>query len=385
MKFKQLVEAQTEKRFDLFNAIAGRIKLDDLAHRYLLPEVDKSKKFRHTTDKKGAIFLSNNKDKSVQISASEIMKVCEGVETDGTIIVSATGEPVVWFPTDAFTFLGEKGIRWMDWGQFDYNNALLSDKIKKRYYERLSQVFKAYPDMLRAMFSFNITLSGTVPDSDKIEIDYLVNKMRRHLDNNYTIFSDMFISGKAKIMAQNLKNWMKENPKDAKSLFSLIMDIQRSWLWKASKELRPNLSKAYDNMKTMSGVRKKAMYQMDMGFTDYDEVVINNVVVRNLYLKYSKVLYDWIMKARTSATYERDVKGAIEMFIYTDITELKDFFVKLPSNLAFTFLDSSCSGKQWNKLIKMDDMSKELFTEAFNYLGIKEHKKTGGLQWYVKS
>jgi hypothetical protein len=186
-------------------------------------------------------------------------------------------------------------------------------------------------------------------------------------------------------MASNLKTWMKENPKDAKSLLDVIMDTQRSWLWKASKELRPNLTKAYDEMKTMSGVRNKAIYQMAKGFTDYDEVVINNVVVRNLYLKYSKEINDWMMNARTSATYERDMKEALEMFVQQDQKELKDFISKLPSNLPFTFLDSSCSGKQWNSKLQWSGYSEELWEEVFNYLGMKEHKRTGGLQWYVKA
>ena len=113
MKFKELYEGKDD-RFDLFNAIAGRIKLDNKASQLLLPKADKSKRFRHSTDFDGATFLSTNKDKDIQISASEIKRVCEGVETTGNVIVSLTGRPVIWFPTDAFTYMGEAGVRWMD-------------------------------------------------------------------------------------------------------------------------------------------------------------------------------------------------------------------------------------------------------------------------------
>ena len=103
--FKQFyTENIYSNRFDLFNAVAGRIHLNKKAIQYMLPKEEKGKTFRHITGIDGAEFLFKNKDKDIQISASDVAKVCSGVETDGSIILSVTGKPLIRIPEDAYTY-----------------------------------------------------------------------------------------------------------------------------------------------------------------------------------------------------------------------------------------------------------------------------------------
>ncbi len=153
--FKEFLteDSSFSNRFDLFNAVAGRIQLNKKAVQYMLPKEEKGKTFRHVTDLKGAEFLLTNQDKNIQISASDVAKICSGVETGGSVLLSISGKPVVWIPEDAYTYLGERGIRWMDWTIFNIRNKILSKDTMYRYYKMLANILEKYPDMLEAMYT----------------------------------------------------------------------------------------------------------------------------------------------------------------------------------------------------------------------------------------
>jgi hypothetical protein len=377
--FKQLLESN--ERFDLFNAIAGRIKLDKDAHERLLPKADKSKRFRHSTNVDGAIFLSNNKDKNIQISASEIKKICGGIETDGSVIVSLTGNPVVWFPTDAFTYRGESGVRWMDWSSFDYSDKLLDSKHKWDYYEKLMKILNKYPDLIDSFGTSNS--------------DALIKTIRGNLDWRY--FGSQFSRGGI-FLSKQISDWKNNNPKQAKVLLNLILSMQKKWLTAISKKLAPQLSKNYADFK--SNIQSS-------GFSSYDEAVVDNVEVKNLYIKEAFGLANRIQDSKWDF-----INGVKKPFAKEMKTSSYGSFSKLisalPKNIPFTFLDTNCSGADWNKLLKgvtdkwQEDadkwksnpdgefayawepiVPKPVYQEFLDYFGIKEHRRSGGLQWYV--
>ncbi len=377
-------------RFDLFNAVAGRIHLNNKAVQYMLPKEEKGKTFRHVTDLKGAEFLLTNQDKNIQISASDVAKICSGVETGGSVLLSVSGKPVVWMPSDAYTYLGERGIRWMEWASFNDKHDILSKDTMYIYYRMLAKILEKYPDMSEAMYS-----------GGHFSAKELTEEQLDSLRTAYRGYGFYFAGISGERIANNLRIWMKANKARANKLLNEILKIQIKWLAGAESELKYDLGKLYNSLKQSKGdMRAQTKIQNQLSFTKYDEVVLDHVRVRYMYLKVAEKLTTYIRKhiELQSNNYH----------LMKEENELKQFFSKI--NVPFAFLDMNCSGKYWNDEIlnnitdgempkknakgyytSMGDViksktlvSREVFNDYLDWLGIKAHKRSMGIQWYVR-
>lgn len=358
-------DSSYSNRFDLFNAVAGRIQLNKKAVQYMLPKEEKGKTFRHVTDMKGAEFLITNKNKNVQISASDIAKICKGVETGGSVLLSVSGKPVVWMPEDAYTFLGEGGIRWMDWTSFNGQHKILSKDTMYRYYRMLANILEKYPDMSEAMYS-----GGHFPAKELIE-DQLDS-----LRTAYRGYGYYFAGYSGERTADNLRIWMKANKARANKLINDILKIQVKWLAGAESELKSDLGKLYNYLKQSKGDSKaQTKIQNQLSFTKYDEVVLDHVRVKDMYIKLSSNMITYVTQ---------QIKLQSENY-HTKIEEnqFKQFLSKV--NVPFAFLDYNCSGKEWIRYVNsLDDTEMASYNDYLDWLGIKPHKKSQGVQWYVR-
>ena len=360
--FTEASTTSYKNRFDLFNAVAGRIQLNKKAVQYMLPKEEKGKTFRHVTDMKGAEFLLTNKNKNVQISASQIAKICAGVETIGSVLISLTGKPVAWMPEDAFTFLGEGGIRWMDWTHFDGMHRILSRESKYQYFKPLAKILEKYPDMLEAMYG-----------GGHFSAKELYDDQQDSLRTAYQSYGTYFNGSTGERVSDNLRTWMKDNKATANKILTEILNLQAQWLAGVESELKADLGKLYNDMLTVKKKNMVSVFQSMQGLNSYDEVVIDNVKIKNMYIKNSKHMMESMF---------RHIKGRPKE---AEDKELKTFLNKIPNNIPFTFLDWDCGGQMWKDylIFLKNNKSLDKLDEYLDWLGIKPYKRSKGIQWYI--
>ena len=107
-----LTELSQVAHSNLYNALAGKMKLDKDNASLLFPKAGDKGVFKHMTDSEGTMFLVKNKDPRISISVEKFGKFYGGIETSGSHLLILEGNYITWSPVDATTSVGEDGIRW---------------------------------------------------------------------------------------------------------------------------------------------------------------------------------------------------------------------------------------------------------------------------------
>ncbi len=256
MKFKNLYESIIEeaqtKHDDLFLVLMMNLKLDMLRSCKIWEQCGKRSKFRHITDGAGLVKLINNRDKKLSISAFKLGKIWSGIETDGTVVAVVEADYEIWWPKDAWTYIGQDSMRWMDMNKakhatsnvsvsqrIDELNPIIPSKMVDEYYKELSQYLKKYPSLDDADMRSggNYMLTGT----SKLGLPTYPNE-------------------------NALNEWIQLNKSDAKKIVKDALKMQVKYLDKYSKGIQKRLMQVYNDRK---GRRRDRM----------DEAVVNNVKV----------------------------------------------------------------------------------------------------------
>ena len=256
MKFKQLYESILDesqtKHDDLFLVLMLNFKLDLIRSCKIWEQCGKRSTFRHITDTKGVINLINNKDKKLSISAFKTGKIWAGIETDATAVLIVEGDYEIWWPRDAWTYIGDDNMRWMDMlkaknvtGNVDYSkdlNPIIPTEMVNDYYKELNQYLKKYPSLNQA---------------DERPPEHI----------NYMLRSE---NGSFPPYKHAIYEWVKLNKNDAKKIVKDALKMQLKYLDKYSDIIQKRLMTVYHH-------RRGEEIKNRM-----DEAVINNVKIKEI-------------------------------------------------------------------------------------------------------
>lgn len=258
MKFKHLYESIIEeaqtKHDDLFLVLMMNLKLDILSSCKIWEQCGKRSKFRHITDGYGLVKLINNKDKKLSISATKLGKIWQGVETDGTVVAVIEADYEIWWPKDAWTYIGKDSMRWMDMNKaknvtsnvdtsrrIDALNPIIPSKMIDEYYIALNNLLKKWD-----FFTYSL------------------NDMDMRATKNYMLISTDQIPTKPN--EKLVSEWVKEHKVISKKIVKEALELQVKFLDKYSKTIQKRLMQVYHDRQ---GRRRDRA----------DEAVVNNVKV----------------------------------------------------------------------------------------------------------
>ena len=259
--FKQFFTERQSGHLDLFLALAGDIKLDRGNACKIWEQCGKRGMFRHVTDIMGTEFLLGNKDKNLSISAMKFSKEMSGVETTGDTVLVVEGDYEIWWPSDAFTFIGVDGKRWISMKSAAFQR-IFPAKFSAEYIKELISLKDKYPK-INEFLEKNIgskysrsDLGGGVYGSVTII-------------NPYALTSDF----------EN-KTWQfqESNKAEVEKYTKAVSSLQIKYLDKYSDDIKKNLIKEFNKAKTDKSQRQQYYW-------DLDEAVISNVKVKQIIFK----------------------------------------------------------------------------------------------------
>lgn len=252
MKFKQLYESildeSQSKHDDLYLVLMLNFKLDLIRSCKIWEQCGKRSKFRHITDGAGLVNLINNKDKNLTISATKLGKIWKGIETDGTVVAIVEADFTIWWPRDAWTYIGQDSMRWMDInkakkvtsniGYAEHLNPIIPKKMVDEYYVALNNLLKKFPAL---------------------------NDIDIRESNNYMLISLDSLPSRPNEGVLNY--WIKNNKKEADKIVKESLKLQFKFLDKYSDIIQKRLMQIYNDHKGRG--RRDRM----------DEAVVNNIEV----------------------------------------------------------------------------------------------------------
>ncbi len=358
MKFKQLYESMLDesqsKHDDLYLVLMLNFKLDLIRSCKIWEQCGKRSTFRHITDTKGVITLINNKDKNLSISAFKTGKIWAGIETEATAVLIVEGDYEIWWPRDAWTYIGDDSMRWMDMlkaknitGNVDYSkdlNPIIPSEMVNDYYKELNQYLKKYPSL---------------NDADN-RAPHIKNYLMR------TTYKDgSYPSDKSTVY-----EWIKLNKNDAKKIVKDALKMQLKYLDKYSDIIQKRLMAVYHHRRG-----EKIKNRMD-------EAVINNVKVKEIVAMDVDEMTDTVV--RFGELIEQDLmdKSRADIVIMDTVlgkvlkhTDYKGLFTIYNDYDKFAFMDTVISKKYeedtWGKGLKYleDEYKVKYFKNKYFKIG----------------
>ena len=351
MKFKELYESILEesqtKHDDLFLVLMMNFKLDMLNSCKIWEQCGKRSKFRHITDTEGVVTLINNKDKNLTISGTKLGKIWKGIETDETAVVIVEADYEIWWPKDAWTYIGADNMRWMDMKKAqhpllvdDALNPIIPPKMVSDYYIALNNLLEKFPELndidMRAGKNYMLIGNGQLPTKPNEEV---------------------------------LREWVKKNKRTADKIVKEALKLQVKYLDKYSEIIQKRLMQVYTSR------QGKARNRMD-------EAVINNIkVIEVVALDPSSmstaigVIGSLVEKDEITRQlagnilYDSTVLGAI-----LDQTNYKGLFTVYSYHDGFEFMDNIAKeqyGPQWGAGVKYleDEFKVKYFKDKYFKIG----------------
>ena len=244
MKFKQLYESildeSQSKHDDLYLVLMLNFKLDLIRSCKIWEQCGKRSTFRHITDTKGVINLINNKDKNLSISAFKTGKIWAGIETNATAVLIVEGDYEIWWPRDAWTYIGQDQMRWMD-----MNKA------------------KGATSNVAYSIDLNPIIPSEMVNEYHVALNNFINKFPALNDNSFWL-------SLTKPNEEVLHDWIKDNKKEADKIVKEALKMQLKYLDKYSDIIQKRLMAIYHHRRG-----EKIKNRMD-------EAVINNVKVKEI-------------------------------------------------------------------------------------------------------
>ncbi len=258
--FKQFFTERQSGHLDLFLALAGDIKLDRGNACKIWEQCGKRGMFRHVTDIMGTEFLLGNKDKNLSISAMKFSKEMSGVETTGDTVLVVEGDYEIWWPSDAFTFIGVDGKRWISMKSAAFQR-IFPAKFSAEYIKELISLKDKYPK-INEFLEKNIGSKYSTSDMGSLFGSVT-------LINPYALTSDF----------EN-KTWQfqESNKAEVEKYTKAVSSLQIKYLDKYSDDIKKNLIKEFNKAKTDKSQRQQYYW-------DLDEAVISNVKVKQIIFK----------------------------------------------------------------------------------------------------
>jgi hypothetical protein len=261
--FKQfMVELSQVQHSDLYNALAGKIKLDGNNASAIFPKAGEKSVFKHITDAEGTMFLIKNKDPRISVSAEKFGKRYTGIETNGTHLVIADGRYITWSPIDATTSVGDRGIRWQGIAR---DKEPFPQEFKDDYFKGIIKIVKNDPifDMLK-----------DVVNKEGSHIIKYLNPVSFSKWNDSFTSDDPNSNAYEKQFEDKLKDYRTQNPKATQTLEDKLFKHQRAMIKKHGANIRNILEDEW----------KKKAFHVRGRMINYDEAVIDHVKVTKVIL-----------------------------------------------------------------------------------------------------
>ncbi len=255
--FKQFFTERQSGHSDFFLVLAGDIKLDRVSACKIWEECGKRSTFRHITDYVGTSFLINNKDKNVTISALKFSKEVRGIETTGDITLIVEADYEIWWPEDAFTYMGFDGKRWMSIDIGKRINKILGIDFKEEYIKALVKLIKKYSNVNEFIERMKIKTKSRRSNSQLYSLEGLVMNIPSDFEDETYKIVEVYKGETAKFT------------KAALALQAKILD-------KYSDVIKKNLVYEFQQSKT------NLMRRQQYSHRNLDEAVVSNVVVKQV-------------------------------------------------------------------------------------------------------
>ncbi len=262
--FKQFFTEKQGTHSEFFLILAGDIKLDRGNACKIWEQCGKRDVFRHVTDYIGTEFLIKNKKKDISISAMKFSKEHRGIETSGTITLIVEGDYEIWWPQDAFTYIGTDGKRWIQMNKDAYKRIFPPEFAKEYIKDLLSMIKKKYPKIQEFVEEINY-------GSEEVRNLVYINPMSVMPVNKPLL--GLKIPNKAVISNFEDSIFKDEVDKFIKDALAL----QLKYLDKYSDSIKSKLIAEFQQSKTDKTRR------MNYRFGDLDEAVISNVKVKQVF------------------------------------------------------------------------------------------------------
>jgi hypothetical protein len=260
--FKRYLEEKQSFHDDLYLILLGNIKLDPTSSCKIWERCGKRDSFRHLTDKEGALYLINNKNKNVTISALKISNFSEPIETNASIIVNLDANYNTWFPRDAYTYIGSGFKRWVSLNK-SFSGMILTPPFIEEYLKEFYKLIKKNKKFNDAYFQ----AMGTSDESEFIKI-LSGNKSLSNVDTTELLTL-------VKELQYDRKDFNSDKFEDD------VIKLQHKILDKYSDVIQERLTNFWKRLHNVeSGTRKRMR-----GGDDFDEAVVDNISVNHVYLK----------------------------------------------------------------------------------------------------
>jgi hypothetical protein len=333
--FKAYLNEKQKKHDDGFLLLSNDIKIDRENACKIWDKCGQRDKFRHITDIDGAEFLIKNTNKDVTISALKFSKETQGIETDGSVILMVDADYEVWFPADAFSYIGEDGKRWVSKSAVGYNNFIPMD-FQNDYNEALRRRIKKFRELdefLEDMDGWGYyQLSSLTP----------VNSM---FESKLSTFTDKY------------PHKMSRFTKDG-------LTIQRRVLDKYSDEITSNLVKLFNKGRNNKDTRR--FYKQ----SELDEALVSNVEVKKIvFTNEDPMRFIWgannstDIKAWYDSTKRSDsMKLALATHAIKKLEVIVDRLKKINFKGQFTFVNT------YGRVYIIKDVLKPKFNSVWKFL-----------------
>jgi hypothetical protein len=260
--FKSYLTEKQAKRNDLYLVLRGDIKLDMDSSCKIWEDCGKRDEFRHLTDKAGAEFLIKNKNKNVTISALKLSHYVQKIVAQAEMILNIDADYDIWFPSDAFTYIGSDGKRWLALDT-SISDEILGKDFKEDYLKRLYNMILDDPDLMKGGF-FDIIGMG----QDLHYINFIET-----ITGGYGAYIDQpRVEAGLKQMIAGIKG-----DKFVKKVLKLQLEI----LDKHSDHIRRKLHNIWQSL---HGKESFARAEFNRG-DSFDEAVVSNIKVNHAYIK----------------------------------------------------------------------------------------------------
>ncbi len=292
--FKQFFTERQSGHSDFFLTLAGDIKLDRGNACKIWEECGKRSTFRHITDTYGAEFLIKNKDKNLAISAMKFSKEYTGIETSGTVTIMIEADYEIWWPEDAFTYIGFDGKRWIAMNRLSWKK-IFPDKFAKEYIKELFQMIKKkHPkvhEFVENLSSVHFYSHGDVVSNVVYHGNKLVNEPLGGIDMppNLEEFTDRFL---------------ESNKSEADKFVKDALVIQLKYLDKHSDVIKKNLVGEFQKSRTDKDRR------LTYSRRDLDEAVVSNIKVKQVIFKDDENFAQFVADIQEKMDYLKDWKGS---------------------------------------------------------------------------
>jgi hypothetical protein len=262
--FKSYLTEKQSQHDDLLLVLRGEIKLDMDTACKIWEDCGKRSTFRHVTSKDGAEYLINNTNKNLAISAFKVSSHLRGVETEGEVVLVVDARYKLWFPEDAYTYIGSGGKRWLSMTTDGFRDITKGTAFVREYTSALYDLILTNKRLMNFVDDYDYTLKQTSDFNNK---SAFMDRFSLY-DPNLSTSAEMLIYQYVQVHS----DW---------KFVQKALALQKKLLDKHSTAIKANLMKLWTSARTPhSALRTRYKNKWSM-----DEAIVDDIKVKYIIFK----------------------------------------------------------------------------------------------------